>query len=502
MARLAPHRRGVTLLALLLGLFLGPSSCSYRPARFADRQVTKTAGDERAIAMPRARTYLAELQQADAYVRRELVRGLDPRRHPSAGDINALDEVVDSSWFRAGFTLDDGITIYDAASPPEPPFTSLDDAAASGHEDARVFRDRRGVRYERLDDDRAHPLMRTAAAAIGSRLIHALGYRTPPVWIAEDAKGQRFAATRWPLGVDLGPTSASGRRRDDPNDVLDHVDRRSLRALPIVTAWLDIARIEPRMLRDAYVGKPRRGHVHHYIVGLDGALGVGRYEAAVAFARNPDREKKNFFLRMFSMGLSPKPPPYLPETRWPSVGLISARVSPDSYHPSPPFEPLDRTNPADRYWLAKRLQSLSRATIAHAVQAGKLPAAAQNWLFQILLLRRQQVVEAAMREVTACEALGIEPSGKSHLLQLRDRSVKHGAEDSRAYDVEVLDAEGRRIDERHMTTDARDFGVSLGPEILARGYVVVRITRHGRPRGVEVHIIQGKRGPRIRGVRH
>jgi hypothetical protein len=495
----ARHRISAALIGLSA---LSLSACIYQPARFADREATTAARDDRPIRVPKRRIFLSEVFQADTYVRRELVKALDPRRYLAAGDVNSLDDVVHSSWFRTEPTEKIAQSKDWAVGPPQPPFKMLNIAPRFGDPKAAVFEDRRGLRYERVDDTKDRPRMRTAAAAISSRLVYALGYRTPPVWVVHDEKGQRFAATRWPLGIDLGPTSPTGRRSDDPNDQIDHADRRSLRAIPGLTAWLDIERVEPTMLRDVYVGKPNRGHVQHHIVGLDQALGVGRYETAVVFARDPDREPKNFFLRMFSMGLSPKPPPFLPTTRWPGVGLITERVSPESFDPSPPLEPLDRRDAGDDYWLAKRLQNVSRMTIARAVQAGKLPPIEQNWLFRILLIRRNQVIERAMQQVTPCEALGIESLAKPKLLLLRDLSTRSVPSPATHYAIEVLDQDGERLERRATQTSSSDFSVPLVEQVLARGYVVLKIWRRGHPRPVEVHILHDANGTRVRGVRH
>src|SRR5205814_2218112 len=144
------------------------------------------------------------------------------------------------------------------------------------------------------------------------------------------------------LGIDLGATPIDARRDDDPNDLVDHRDRRTLRVLQLVTAWLDMKRMLPRVLRDAYLGEPGKGHVEHYLVGLDGSMGVDDWREAVRWMRDADREDSNFFLRLFSFGLSPKPAAYPPDTPWPSVGLFDETVAVDAYAPSPPFEPIDR----------------------------------------------------------------------------------------------------------------------------------------------------------------
>ena len=83
---------------------------------------------------------------------------------------------------------------------------------------------------------------------------------------------------------------------------------------------------------------------------------------------DPDREDRNFFLRLFSLGLSPKPPGIMPKTQWPSVGMFHTRVLPEEFEPSPPFEPIDRLQPGDLYWIAKRIAAVPVSTIAQALE--------------------------------------------------------------------------------------------------------------------------------------
>jgi len=80
--------------------------------------------------------------------------------------------------------------------------------------------------------------MQTGAAAVASRLMHALGYRVAEAHITATEDGRRVLATRWPGGIDLGPTPIRDTRPDDPNDRVPHLERRTLRAMKLVAAWL------------------------------------------------------------------------------------------------------------------------------------------------------------------------------------------------------------------------------------------------------------------------
>ncbi len=499
--------RGVTVLALAVA-----SGCSYRPARFALAPPVERADDERAVAMPKPRTFFPTFFEADVYVRRELVNMLDPKRTPAAVDVNQLDDVVASSWYSPPRLADKPLKGYTRNGPPVPPFTAIDEPPSSETPGVRVVIDARGIRYELLSDLAGRRGMRTGAAATASRLAFALGYETPEVHVTTTPDGERVAATQWPVGVDLGPTSIAHTRADDPNDRLDPRDRRSLRALRLVGAWLDFKRFAPRMLRDAYAGKPGEGHVRHYLVGLDGALGVDRYRDAVQWVLDKDREDSNFFLRLFSLGLSPKPAAYMPETPWPSVGLYEEFATPSEYSPSPPFEPGDRLLPADAYWAAKRIAAVSQRILGRAVISSHLGAPEQNWLLQLLAARRAQVVAWGFDRTTPLEvatlATSVNEAGAG-VLELVDLAIDSGVAKARhmSYAVRFLASDGSELERRDdLRPEKARLSVALPSAAAAHDYVVVHVRgyRRGRPlpNAFEAHLRQGPLGFRLVGVRH
>jgi hypothetical protein len=351
--------------------------------------------------------------------------------------------------------------------------------------------------------------MRTAAAAIASRLIHALGYRTPEVYVIRGERGERLAATRWPLGVDLGPTPIAQRRDDDPNDHLPHLERRSLRALKLVTAWLSMSRMPPRVLRDAYVGEPGRGHVQHFLVGLDGALGVDDYLDAVAFAQDPDREDDNIFFKAFSLGLSPKPPGHLPATRWPSVGLLGDTLKVVDFSPSPPFEPIDRLQPGDAYWAAKIVAAVPYAVVGEAIAAGELAPAVGRWLHGRLHARRAAVIAWGYDRTSPCELLALEERKGHRELVIADLAIASHfvPEAQRSYLVRFVDDEGTEIAERLDLPARGDITRLALPAELARHRYVVALVQARRlgillSRPFAIHLIHDSEATRVVGLRH
>ena len=495
---------------LLLTLVATQLACGYQPVRFADRPPVTRVADDKPIEKPSNSTFINELYKADVYVRRELVNGLDPRRVPHALDVNAIDDVPESSWFRRPRVQHAPLRDYRLEGPPRLPFRFRGDDARSGSPEAVVAKDARGLLYELQPDLKDRPKMRTAAAAIASRLFRAIGYLTPEVHIITLDTGERMAATRWPNGKDLGPTPIVTTRGDDPNDNIDHLDRRTLRALHVVCGWLGIKRLRPRMLRDVYVGRSPKGHVEHQIVGLDGALGVDDYIDAVKWANDPDRQDSNFFLRVFSMGLSPKAPSIMPQTRWPSVGLITERLLPAEHDTSPPFEPFDRMSAADVYWATKRIAAIPQSSIARAIMAARLEPDAQNWLLQILHMRRAAVVAYGYDRVTPLEVVTIKPRGAERpaFVELADLAITAGVmkASKTSYQVRFLASDGDLLGTSSLPARGEVLSVHLPARLHALDYVVVEVTGKRNtttlPRACQIHLKPVGDTFRLLGVRH
>ena len=209
-------------------------------------------------------------------------RSISPQ--PESGDINSMDDVARSTWFSPR-PLDIGTMARgpESSGPPLPPFTVIADPPMGLASGAFPFSIREGT-GTRFVDPPDRPEMRTAALAVASRLFWALGYTTPPVfiiraraehfWRSEGATADAGAMlksgappcsatidsprSRCRRGVWLGYAPESGLRGDDPNDVVPHENRRTLRALKVFGSWLALeGSVPPR--RSIATSAPRRG---------------------------------------------------------------------------------------------------------------------------------------------------------------------------------------------------------------------------------------------------
>lgn len=492
------RRLALFLLALACG-------CSHRPARFADRPPVLDAGDDRPIAVPRRTAFVEAFYLSDVYLRRPVVDALDAERFPYARDVSSLDEVPRSSWY-SPVPLDDSFArAYAADGPPAAP------AKIERRGKSFLLTDAKGRAYTLIGDEPGRPEVDTAASLIGSRLVRAAGYLTPETWPVEpDALGvprsagppsARWVAVRWPLGVTLGPTDMTYPRDDDPNDTIPHRDRRTLRALGVLAAWLDLRELGPTRLVDAYVGRPGRGHVRHYIVGLHDALGASGLSPGHRHPTAGGPVEGGALTNLLTLGLGrPIKRPSEPET---SLYALRPRVDPH-YQLGHPYEPVDRLLPSDGYWLAKRIAMIPSSLIVSSVKLARFSdPLLERHVLRALEARRRTLLSYWYSRVTPCEVELF--SGRT--LVLGDRALEQGVDNaaSSAYEARFLGEDGQELSPPELLASRVDEIEVRIPE-LARDYVVVRVTAIRRgvkaPRAVEAHLRMRDGELVLVGVRH
>jgi hypothetical protein len=488
----------VNRLAPLL-TFLTLAACGYRPARFSTAPARWSAGDETPIEIPERRNPSKELYYIEAYGERAIVSPLEVSRPPLGVDVNRYDEVVRSSWFRGN--VGRPLAGYESDGPPALPLIAVaGDPAIPG---AIAVEDARGLHYELLFDVPGHPEARTAAVAIASRLVHALGYRTPEAHVIEH-EGARAVAIRWPAEADLGPTPILWTRPDDPNDVLPHIHRRTLRASLVFALWLGLDDIREHTFRDAYVGTASRGFVRHYFVGLEDALGTDSLSPD-GLAPNPQEDGSSASLLFVSFGFTAKGDPRPRALPFRGVARFAPEVELDAGGFQPPFPPHQRLRPDDAYWAGKTMAAVDDATLGDALTAGKLSdPRAIHYLARALDLRREALLGTIYAAVTPCDALRVRERDGVVRVLLVDRALEAGVTKTpRRYRVEVIDDEGTPLlPPRRVRFDSPLHTVRLPARALG-DYAVVRVTPIADGvRPADFHIGRARGKLRLLGVEH
>src|SRR5262249_40020612 len=148
----------------------------------------------------------------------------------------------------------------------------------------------------------------------------------------------RALASRLLAGRPLGPFSYSGRRRDDPEDLVPHELRRELRGLYVLAAWTNHADARGPNSLDMWVTEGGRSFVRHHLIDFGSSRGWGPVHRR-AFPTGPE-----YFVdygvmprQVVTLGLLPFAWENAVDPQIPAVGYIeSANFDPAHWRPDYP----------------------------------------------------------------------------------------------------------------------------------------------------------------------
>jgi hypothetical protein len=420
----------------------------------------------------------------------EPTRENKPRTPRPTAAVNTLGEVPDSGWFtnRMGvrpMSIAELVRGPGDETPPAPgPWTVLG-AKSEGITPGLTIEDSKGERYLIKFDPLDHPEMASAADVIGSKFFHALGYNVPEnylVWFTDDqlvlteqtkfkdkrgrprrmeqpdleallrktprgADGRRrVIASRFIGGHLIGPFKFHSTRRDDPNDVVPHEDRRDLRGLYVFAAWLNHTDSKSLNTLDSIVEENGVHFIRHYLLDFGAILGSDSFTAKSPRAGNVYLlEGKAALWQLVSLGL------YVPD--WmradypdiPSVGRLEWKTfDPRNWRSNYPNPAFDSRGPGDEYWAAKKVMAFSDEAIRAIVGTGRYSdPRASEWITRAVIERRNRIG----REYVCGSMLPLDDfrvSGGE--LRFDDLAVRYGFEQPRQFTVawSVFDNESER----------------------------------------------------------
>lgn len=437
------------LSPLLLTIFLLPSALLAQTLR--DAPVIWHEDDRRDIPAPKPRnpSVIASTVHDHVVVRSSqffhpgrALRQLgvvfgDGDHVPPAANINSLDEAPNSSWFtnRIGLfpwtpqQVAAGVGIDRA---PQGQWTVIR-AKSEGATLGFNIRDESGQVYVVKFDPPELAGVSSNAAVISGRLFYAMGYNCPHDVIVRFPReqlllgdgvqlrqpdGSERPMTREDLdqllerapqrdgeflalaslflpGQYMGPFDYQGRRRDDPNDRIDHEDRRELRGLRIFCAWLHHWDTKEQNTLDMYVEGGGRHFVRHHLIDFGSTLGAAARGLHQVRGYEVDVDLPAMLRRTLTLGLVEDPWRRLsrPEGLHEVAFFESEFFEPmgfDAMQPNPAFRNLtDR----DGYWAAKIVAAFSDEHLWAATHAGNFGNPdAPAYLARILGARRDKIV--------------------------------------------------------------------------------------------------------------
>ncbi|RYZ07712.1 MAG: hypothetical protein EOO73_10270 [Myxococcales bacterium] len=481
----------------------------------------------------------------------------------AATNVNALDEVPDSSWFenRLGVrrmtaeevtrgACDDAVLDPNA---PDGTWTidkGKDNGANPGF---RVNIEGLGKFMLKVDTDDA-PDRATGATAIASRVYHAVGYYSacdtvvyfrpsllklkPGLTVTnnegvtrpfdEAALGAvlktashrnglvRMVASSWLPGKPIGPYRYEGTRDDDPNDVIPHEDRREVRAGRLVAAWLNHFDSREQNTMDVFLPaekgrKDGPGYVRHYIIDMGDCFGSQWAVDGIS------RRLGNSYIfdgghvgeDFITLGTIERP--------WEKArltggifGYFSARdFDPQEWRGEYPNPAFMRMTEQDGAWMARILAGFDDELTTAVVKVGQYDTISERYLTETLIARRRAILQRYFAKVSPIGRISANQEGVCGVDLARATGIVPNEEMSfRAYLYRGADLEPagkprfRRVAAPDVCVDIPHR--ALPPSVPAEDperYVVLDITNGYAPGPLRVHLYdQGTSGYRLAGV--
>jgi hypothetical protein len=294
-----------------------------------------------------------------------------------------------------------------------------------------VIRDQKKDVYLLKFDSLLNPEMTTASEMITPRFLHAAGYNVPEHYLVtfdpdkfvvdptakvrgkyrrkrlmteEDVNAIldrvphrpdgtiRAVASKFLPGIPKGPFLYEQKRPDDPNDRIRHENRRELRGLGVVAAFLNHTDTKAANALDMY--DPEKQYVTHYLIDFSSTLGADNADPQLP------RYGNEYFLdfgtvarSMVSLGAYVKPWEVPLRMNYPSVGYFNAEYfDPSRWRPTFPNPAFLQTTLRDAYWGTKIVTAFTDEDIETIVQTGEFTdPRAEQYVANVLKARRDKI---------------------------------------------------------------------------------------------------------------
>jgi hypothetical protein len=417
------------------------------------------------------------------------------RKKERSRNVNVYDEIADSSFFtnrhsRNRMSSEELAKGFDDGGGPDlsQPLT-ISRGKFEGLNPGFFVKDHEGREYLFKFDPADNLELSTAAEVIVSRFFYAIGYNVPQNTLVyfdasqlvpgesakiidstgfkrkltaekleeyllfipwtEDGKF-RASASKILSGEMKGGFSYQGRRKEDPQDLIDHEDRRELRALQVFGSWLGNFDIRQENTMDVVVEENGKKQLKHYLIDMNGSLGASAnspkppmfmYEYMFDFAETTKA--------ILSLGLWEKPW----QKRWkeageeshsPATGYFdSNRFDPEKYKKQLPHYALKDVTRADGFWAAKIIHSFSDEDILAIVKTGGYSDPQDTeYVAKVLSERRDIVTRYWFTQANPLDNFDY----RANELTFDDLAVKAGfeASDKTIYHVDVISKNGKR----------------------------------------------------------
>jgi len=544
--------RATLVLALVAGCAC-PSLVG--PARFKNASIAWRVNDHADVPKtPASRPFAEKVYYVDANIYRPVAAALELPSPRHALDVNALDEVPDSSWFenrigRRDVSIDElrrGPNKLEIDTSKITVIQSKTTGAAAGF----VAIDGRGDRYVIKPDEKTAPIAESAADVAVQRLMWTIGYHVPENSVIYFARNQvelgkdavvkdefgnerpmlakdldailqrgfvgrdgRFRAlsSKYLPGKPIGGWPQSGVRADDPNDRIPHEHMRVLRGLYLFNSWLNQSDTKEGNTLDMWVEQDGHHFVKHFLVDFGKSFGL--------FAKLENREGNGYryqtdyeyrlkSLLTFGLWVRPYEGTRTPDV--PATGTFDVEhYDPSLWKATARYEPLQFTDDRDLVWAAKILARLTPAHIRAALEVGRYEdPRSLDYLTEVLVARQQKALKWVFGKAAALDRFTLADNKLCFEDLLLTLKLEPGMTAMTQYDATAYDYSGRELNWTRAVLAGSEGRSCLrdlpeGPD--HGGYAIIRIVTWRDKRSiapVEVHIAiePNSRTPRIIGI--
>jgi len=224
----------------------------------------------------------------------------------------------------------------------------------------------------------------------------------------------RVLASRQIPGRIVGGFWYYGTRPDDPNDVVPHEHRRSLRALKVFGAWTNLVDMKAGNTLDSVIAQNGGARVRHYLQDVGSTFGAGaegphEYQEGWESLYEGDLAWKRFI----SLGFYLQPWQTASFEERPEIGRWEGDAfDPEQWRPRVPAAAALRARDDDTFWAALRVTAFSDEMIRAAVKTAEFSdPEAERLLGDVLIKRRDKIGKAYLPKVNPIVQPALDASG-------------------------------------------------------------------------------------------
>jgi hypothetical protein len=391
--------------------------------------------------------------------------------HPrQSSNVNALDEVPDSSWYTNRhhlhpMTIDELVRGPNRGAGPDFSKATITKIKTSGASPGLWLKDATGQAYIVKFDLTTYPGLQSGAEVVSTKILYAAGYFVPENYvgyldpdaltidekaeITDPKTGKKRALSRDDIdemfkrvakmpdgryrgmaskilaGKPKGPFSQIGFRRDDPNDLIPHEDRRELRGLRVIASWINDWDLKEPQSLDMYVEEGGRKFLRHYLLDFGSSLGADTTPTEYYHGREYGLDSKSITKEVLTLGKYQAADEKHGVMISPEVGMFTAKdFDPEHWKQTYPAIMFDNMTDQDAFWATRIILSFTEPELRSIVQTGEYtdPRDAE-YIVQTLLERRRMVARSWLSKVDALANFAVRPVTEGMALTFRDLMI-------------------------------------------------------------------------------